>query len=494
MNLGSSIRKGTAWVFSSRMINKTVKFMVGIALARILVPEDFGLLVTIQVFTGAAGFIAGGGMGQALVQAEVVEKRHFQVVFTLQLIICCLIYTFFFFIAPWIAIWLNNPIYETLLQINALNFIIRPFVNISRAKLRREMRFKALAFNSIVTISIGSTVSIVLALHDYRVWSLIYGGLASALYGAISITLISKCYPGIHFDKAIAKRLGGYGIKVSVNDIIFYLRHQVPNFLMGKYLGPGFVGLFNKGNSLAALPLETVAGSAYETIFRALSLSQKNLDQCKYIYLRTITLVSVYTLPFYIGIFWIAESFILAVYGEKWQLSAIPLQTLAIAGMLRCISNPSGAVMAAQNRLGTEVFIQFSAFLLAIAGCIYGIQQGSLAIISMSLLPAYGFLSLFLAFFALRILGANFLELFVALRPAILLNLILALCLYLSDWLLNYYAIADLSLKYLLIQSAIGGLIYASLFLYFPIRVLEKEALRWKQRLRLPRRGVISEI
>lgn len=483
MNLGNSIRQGTVWLLTGRISRKILEFFIGIALARLLLPEDFGLLVTVQIFTGAAGFIAGGGMGQALIQAKHADKRHFQVVFTLQLLICSIIYAFFYHFSPWFANWFNTPIYTDLLRLSALTFLIRPFANIARAKLSREMRFKAIAIISICAQIIGSSLSIYLAFNGNGVWSLLLGGLASTIFSTVCFIIASKSYPGIHFDKTIARHLGSYGVKFSTNDIICYIKSQTPNFIIGKHLGSATVGLFNKGNSLGTMPVNIISGSTYQTIFRALSKTQDNLDQSKYIYLRTITLVSVYTFPFYMGLFWLSEAFIVTIYGEKWQMAAVPLQILSISGLLRCVSNPSGAVMAAQKRLGTEIKLQFITLILTVLGCLYGVAQSDLTSISLGILPGAFFLTVALSYYALRQLNATFSELFQALRPAIKLNLCLASILALSSTLINTYLPDINTAQYLIALSSIGGFSYGILFLFYPIRALKKESLRWKKLL-----------
>ncbi|MBE0437706.1 MAG: oligosaccharide flippase family protein, partial [Methylomicrobium sp.] len=145
MQLGNTIRSGTLWLFTGNISQRALEFLFGIILARLLAPADFGLLVMTHVFTGFAGFIAGGGMGQALIQSKDISARHYRVVFTLQLLICSIIYGVFYYSSPYIARFLDNPIYTDLLRVSTLNFLIRPFVNISRAKLSRDMRFKSIA-------------------------------------------------------------------------------------------------------------------------------------------------------------------------------------------------------------------------------------------------------------------------------------------------------------------------------------------------------------
>ncbi len=94
MSLGDSIRKNTAWILGGNLSTRSFQFIVGIILARILVPEDFGLLVTLQIFTGTIAFMAFGGMAEALIQAKSVDEIDFKIVFTAQFAICILIFMF----------------------------------------------------------------------------------------------------------------------------------------------------------------------------------------------------------------------------------------------------------------------------------------------------------------------------------------------------------------------------------------------------------------
>lgn len=488
MQLGTSIRSGTLWIFAGNISRRVLEFIFSIILARLLLPSDFGILVATQVFTGVAGFIAGGGMGQALIRSKEVTPKDFHVVFTIQLTICSLIYCFFFFAAPWIAAWFDNPIYINLLRISALNFLVRPFNNIANAKLSREMRFKSTSIIGLIGFIITSSLSVTFAWYHFGVWSLVYSGLIGSLLSATCLIFYSRCYPRIAYDKNIANKLGTYGIKFSINDFIHYLRDQSPNFLISKFFDTSTLGLFNKGYSLSTYPIEIIAGSAYQTIFRALSAHQSNLDKNQYIYFKTICLVSVYTVPFYISLFWLAEPLIAFIYGEKWILSAISLQIFSIAGILRCISNPSGAVMAAHNKLGTEIKIQLITLLLAVIGVLWGIQKNELLYITLGIIPSYVFFASTMSYFALKALNASFGNLLTALSPALILNSSLALIIYLADKSYVNFISPEYksSFTYLSFIGSIGFLTYSSLFLYMPLASLNSEAQRWKVRFRLP--------
>ena len=217
MSQGQTVRGGSTWVFAGGIGIQTLSFVFGVILARLLVPADFGALVTIQVFTGLVGYIAGGGMGQALVQSRQASNEDYQMVFTLQLIIGIVVYAGFFLFSPLIAVWFDNPLYSSLLKLSALSFILRPFVNVPNSKLFREMRFKEGTFIQIFTLLVSSGTSIALAYQGYGVWSLVWGGLVSAFLGVFIVIPVSGWSPGFRFDFARARELATYGFKVSAN-------------------------------------------------------------------------------------------------------------------------------------------------------------------------------------------------------------------------------------------------------------------------------------
>ncbi len=421
-------------------------------------------------------------MGEALVQAKSLEKRDFNIVFTAQLIICSLIYILLFSISPYIAEWFNEPRYTSLLRVSALTFLLRPFLNIPRAKLRRNMQFKKLTMVRLLSMVFGTSSSIIMALNEFGVWSLIFGSLIGTTVTLVLLKQTTKWVPLICFNKNSIQKLGGYGIKISTNEIILHLRNQAPNLIISRLLGADQVGLFNKGDSTATLPVSMISGSTYQTVFRALSTIQTDLDQSKYIYFRTITLVSIYTFPFYIGLFWIAEPFILFVYGEKWIDSSLPLQILTITGFFRSLTIPSGAVIAAQNRLGKEIIIQIQALVLFIIASIIGVKWGIIGV-AMALIPCYLFFTLRMTNLANQCITGNYSDLAKALQPAAILNSFLFIVLLIVDYLLPEGLRASSPGIYLLIFITVGGLTYASLFLSAPIPRLDAEKKRWLNHL-----------
>ena len=483
MSQGQSIRQGAAWIFASNTGRQILGFSFGIVLARLLAPEDFGTLLTTQIYTGLAGFISGGGMGQALVRAKSVTQADYDIVFTLQLIIGSLIYAIFFFIAPLFAHWYDNPLYTDLLRLSALSFIFRPFINLPGSMLYRNMRYKAQAYVGVISLIISSTASIVLAYFGYGVWSLIWGGIVGASTNAILQIPLSGWRPGFSLDFKRGRDIARYGLLVSVNDIVNYLRNQVGIFILSRTLGPASVGLYNKGESLAKMPHAFITGSVYHVLFRTMAAEQDNLDKSRYLFFRSIALVAVYATPFYIGLLWLAEPLIRGVYGEKWVAAAGPLLILSFAWPFWLMENLSGAVLAAQSWLERELPVQIATLIITALAIVialpYGIEGVAWAIVGVSVYSAFH-----LYWLATRCLRAHIGHFLRAVAPAALLNTLLALTLYLAD-LGMPDSLRQHDFLYLGCMGMAGSLIYGLAFLYLPIASLHTERQRWKIKLKL---------
>jgi O-antigen/teichoic acid export membrane protein len=483
MSSGQSIRNSTKWVFFGSIASQALGFIIGVILARLLVPADFGALVTIQIFTGLVGYIAGGGMGQALVQAREASNEDYQMVFTLQLLIGVAIYACFFVFSPLIAHWFGNPLYSSLLKLSALSFIIRPFSNVPSSKLFREMRFREGTYIQLITLTASASTSITLAWQGYGVWSLVWGGLAGSIIGILIVIPLSGWKPGLRLNATRARELARYGFTASGNDLVIYLRGQTSNFILSHQLGTTVVGLFNKADSLSQMPNSMISGAVYHPVFRALSKEQDNLDKSRYLYFRALSLVCLYSLPFYVGLWWLADPFIGTVYGVKWQTAAQPLAILSLGGLFFAIENQSGAVVAAQNRLSIELRIQLATW-ASIALAVYSGLHFGLAGVAWALLCVYAFNAAAMAWLAQRCLEARWTMLIQALKPALVLNSLLFICLLVLDQFIHDLRHSQ-PILYMLCMVATGATLYSLMFLFLPLSGLKDEQVTWKRKIGL---------
>jgi len=461
--------------------SRVLQFAFGVVLARLLVPADFGIIVTIQVFTGFVGMLASGGMGQALIRAKKVNEDDFNAVFTLQLAIGTLVYLGFFLIAPWFAEYFENPIYKNLLRVSALVFLIRPFFNMRISWLNREMDFKKRSVVGIISGIFSGFSSILMAWFGMGVWSLTLGGLVGTFCQNILLARVTPLKLHLKFDLAIMRRHSAYGSKIVANDFLGHMKTEAVKLILSKLAGPAFLGLFNKADSLHRLPYWMFASPVAQPLFRAMSKIQDDLDQTKYMFYRVITLFAVYIIPFYVGLWWVAEPFVGVVYGEKWLPAVEPLRILAMAGLFYIITRPCGVVLMAQNRLAQEMIAQAVILIFTLAAVLIGLDWG-LEGVSWGILASQVFTVIYFYTLVYRIIPTQIADLIKALAPGLLLNALLFLVLAMVDFASGELKVTNPAL-YLLFMAITGSLFYLAAFLLLPIPALRSEADRWRQKI-----------
>ncbi len=481
-SIGNSIRSGTKWLLAGNVAGQVLQFAFGVVLARLLVPADFGIIITIQILTGFAGMVMSGGMGQSLIRAKEADGRDFSAIFTLQLTLSILIYLIFFFTAPYISVFFNDPIYTDLVRVSTLVFLLKPFSLMYNAWLNREMNFKTTSLVALLTGIVTGVSSIVMAWHGMGVWSLTLAGLLGALFSNLLLGHLLPIRLKLHPNITIMRKHSSYGIKITINDFLGYLTRESKNLILSKFAGPAFLGLFNKGESLSYMPNRIIMPATTKPVFRAMGKMQDDLDQTKYMYYRAITLLTVYTMPFYIGLWWVAEPFIGSVYGDKWLPSAEPLRILAISGFFFNILFPSGVLLDAQNKLTQEMIVQVIRLAVVVAACFIGLNWG-LAGVAWGILFGNFFGATATYYLVYRTINTRPMELMAAVTPGLLLGTLLFAALALMDFALGEHK-STAPFTYLFTMTIIGAVTYGAAFLLLPIPSLHSEASRWRNQLR----------
>ncbi len=481
MNLGEKIRTGVKWLLIGSTGNRVLEFAFGVVLARLLVPADFGMIITIQVFTGFVGMVTSGGMGQALIRAKEVDECDFHAVFTMQLALGFLVYLGFFLTAPWFAQYFDNPLYSDLMRVSALFFLIRPFAFMRISWLNREMDFKTRSIVTVVTSAITGIVSVLMAIGGMGVWSLTLSGLVGGVCRNILLARFTPLRLRLNFDVSIMRRHSSYGFKIIVNDLLSHIKTEATKLIMSKLGGPAFLGLFNKADSLNRVPFGMVGSPVNQTVFRAMSKMQDDLDQTKYMFYRVITLLMVYVLPFYVGLWWVAEPFIGIVYGEKWLAAAEPLRILSMVSFCFIIGNPCGVVLMAQNRLTQEMVAQTANLVVGVTACIIGINWGLVGV-AWGVFASQVFGVIYFYILVYKTIPTRITDLLKAVTPGVLLNVLLFGVLAITDSLFHGLKPTDPSL-YLLVMVFSGSFVYLMLFLFVPVAALESEVTRWRSKI-----------
>ncbi|HMM75030.1 MAG TPA: lipopolysaccharide biosynthesis protein [Gammaproteobacteria bacterium] len=484
MSASQTVRRSARWLVGTNLAIQVGQFLIGIILARLLVPADFGMMVTIQIFTGLVGLVASGGMGQALVWAKDVNERDFNVAFTVQMLIGVVIFVSFYVISPSFAEWFGDPVYAPLLKISAVTFLIRPLANQHVIWLQREMRFKETAIRNLICTVVSGALSIAMAARGFGVWSLTWGGIVGSLVGYFLVCRLTPMRARLDYSQSIVARFGSYGFRMVMNEVISHVRAQTANLIITKFASSAAVGVFNKADSLSKMPFSVLSAPVYQPVFRAMSKVQDEPDKIKYLFFRMVSLLLLYTLPLYIGMWWLAKPFIVVVYGEHWVDTAGVLEIIAPLGFLYCLGHPSGAVLAATNRLGREMVVHSLTWVFVAVGVYVGLDRG-IEGAAWGVVASQIYSNLHMYWLATRCFDTRIKDVVGTFGPTLALNAILLLTLFAVHLALPPGYAERAPQIYLAASIIVGGIVYAAAFLFLPLRPLADEALRWRRLLRM---------
>lgn len=478
MNLGESIRSGVKWLAFGKVGNRLFEFAFGVALARLLVPADFGMIATIQIFTGFVGMFVAGGMGQSLIRAKQADLNDFTAVFTLQLATGIVVYLTFFACAPLIARFFDEPLYTDLIRVSALSFLLRPLVAMRNAWLNREMQFKSRTLVEVSTAFFGGALAVLLAMLGLGVWSLVISGLIAALFNNFWLSRLTPFTPRLNIDVPTMRKHAGFGAKIVGTDFIEYLRGHSKTLILSKLAGPSFLGLFNKAETLSRLPNQFLMSPTMEPLFRAMSKSQDNLDQVKYLFYRAITLLMAYTGPAYVLLWWTAEPFITFVYGPKWSDAGAPMSTLTVVGFFLNFALPSSVLLAVRNRLTGEMVATAINIPIMATACFVGLQWGLVGA-AWGVVLAQSIHAMQLYALVLKAIPTKAADLLRAAAPGLTLAGLTFAFLALVDAALGDRRTTQ-PLIYLLAMWTLGGAFAVAAFFTVPLPALRSEAARWR--------------
>lgn len=322
---------GLFWDFSGKIGLQGVGFFVSIILARILSPEDFGLLAIITVFISLANVFLDFGFGTALVQRSEVTEEHYSSVFFMNLIMGCLLGTIVFTLAPYIADFYKKNVLTNLIRAMSVCFIINAFGNVTRAHLRREMNFKILSYSSIGAAIISGIVAVFMAYNGFGIWSLVTQVIISELLTNVFLYFGCKIHFSLRFSFQSLKELWSVSGGVFLSGLIDMLYFNIDSLLIGKLVSPIMLGYYYRSKSLENFSFRYTATSVSNILLPTLGTIKNDSLRLNNAVLKIFHLLSIVSYVF-CGILLVsANEIIILLFSEKWKTSVLLFQIL-IAG------------------------------------------------------------------------------------------------------------------------------------------------------------------
>jgi PST family polysaccharide transporter len=344
------------------------QFGISVVLARLLPPEDFGLMGLAMVAVGFGNIFVKLGLGQALVQRQALTSRHVRVAFTTSVLMggafCALTYA----AAPLIAQFFRDTHIVPILRVLSVMYVLAGLFVVSKSLLQRELSFQVLFYVECASaVLFYGGVGITMALLGFGVWSLVYAVLARRVaelilgYGFVR----HPVRPLLSLKEL--RELASFGVGQSLARVTNYFAVKGDYFVVGRLLGPGPLGFYTRAYKLMKLPTSKFVTGLGSVLFPAASKIQHDTERFRRAYLYTFSVMSFVVLPATAALVSLAPELIVGIYGRKWMGSIVPLQILSAFGFFRATYNGAANFVRAKGWV-YRVFLSQVVY----GGCVLG--------------------------------------------------------------------------------------------------------------------------
>ena len=334
MSLKKQALSGVKWTFIQQFGVQGIGFVVSIILARLLQPEEFGLIAMITVFIGIGNALLNAGLGSSLIRSKEVDEEDYATVFYFNLVVSVIVYFLVYILAPYIASFYEQPVLISLIRWLSLSFIINAFALIQQTRLTKLMDFKTQTLVAIPALIIGGVVGVSMAYLEYGVWSLIAFNLVKTFANTIQLWIYSKWKPLWVFNVSKFKKHFNFGYKLTLSSLLDTVFTNAYNIIIGKFFPVAQLGFYQRANSLQMYPVGTISAIMGKVTYPLFAQIQDDNTHLKSVYKRILQM-NVYILaPLLMVAGVLATPLFRFLFTEKW-LPAVPyFQILLITGIL----------------------------------------------------------------------------------------------------------------------------------------------------------------
>lgn len=376
-SIASKSIHGILWSAIERFSLQGVQFLIGIVLARLLSPSDFGMIGMLSIFMGISQTFIDCGFSSALIRQKEIYAQDYGTTFLINLFISVLAFVILFFTAPFIAKFYNTPELELILQIFSTTLIINALFTVHNVKLARKIDFKTQSKASICAAAISGAIGITLAYNGFGVWSLVIQAICNSAINLILLTFLLKWFPTPKFSRKSFLNLFGFGSKILIANLISSIYSNIYNIVIGKKFSAATLGYYTRADQMGQFPSQNVGGILSRVTYPILSQLQDDTDRLRSVYVKYLQLSCFVIFPLMMGLAALAKPLIILLLGEKWVPSVVLLQILCFALMLDPICSINLNLLYVKGRsdlvLKLEIIKKTIAITILIASIPFGL-------------------------------------------------------------------------------------------------------------------------
>jgi len=323
---------GLSWSFIDNISNQGINFVIGIVLARILSPGEFGIFGILLVFIAISNIFVDSGLSQALIRKE-CSKKDYDTAFVFNIVIGLIFYGILFFFAPLVAVFFSQPHIVSLLRAIGIIVIINSFGLVQYTILIKRVAFKTQTKISILSSLCGGIVGIYLAYDGYGVWALVGKQIVYQIFQTILLWIYVKWKPAFEFNKISFKYLFKFGSKLLISGLIDTIYKNVVYLVIGKKFPTAELGYYTRSEQYSGIASNNITTTIQRVSYPILSTiaDEKKLRRA---FKKMTSIVMYISFVLMFGMAACAKPLILTLIGDKWIPSIVMLQLLCFSQML----------------------------------------------------------------------------------------------------------------------------------------------------------------
>jgi O-antigen/teichoic acid export membrane protein len=375
-DLGTTAARAIAWNYVSFASGKVLVLVTMAVLARLLSPEQFGIVGFATLVTAYLSVLKDLGLGAAVIQRQEDVEESAQTVFVLNLLIGAVLTSVTYFAAPLVASFFREPLVTPLLRVLGFTFILESLGSMHVVLLKRNLDFRRKLVPDVGQSIVKGVVAISTAATGFGVWALVWGHLAGVLAFVLLSWIVIPWRPTWQVQRRLIPPLARFGAPLIVTDIQYAIWSNLDYVVVGRLLGDAALGLYTLAYRLPELLVHSVWRVLAQAVFPVFSRLQSDLAALRKGFLATIRYTQLAIVPLCVGLFVTAEPAVAVIFGDQWQAVVPVLQIMAVFSLIASIGVNAGDVYKAIGRPGILAKLAILELLLLVPALLYGARYG----------------------------------------------------------------------------------------------------------------------
>lgn len=427
---------GVKWTFLDQAGSLGISFLVGIFLARLLDPSEYGLIGMVTVFTAIATVFTDSGFGQAMVRKTNLTEEDRLTAFWFSTGVGVLVYIILFLFAPWASVFYKEPQLTDILRVTSIPILFSGLLTIPNMMFTRDINFKIITKISFLRAILSGLIGIYMAMKGYGVWALIAQGLVSSGVEIILYNFHYRWKIKFIFNKKSFEYLWGFGSKMLASNLLSAAYNNFYQVIIGKFYTSADLGQYQRGQSYSGLFSNTLTQVVQKVSFPTLSKIQEDIVRLRNGYRKIIRTTTFISCSGCVALAAMAKPLIIILIGEKWLPAAEYLQIICLGALLYPVHAINLNILTVMGRSDLFLKLEIIKKIIGVVPIIIGVFIG----IKMMLWAgvASSFLSFAInAYYSERLINYSFGKQFKDILPFI----IVSLCLGALTWSITFLSV-----------------------------------------------------